>query len=66
MPISSQESTITSHILRIVRMSNKPKATVAPFVSQESKEPDIVHVQVGPKSKCAPKRKRPARKPRHL
>jgi len=31
MPISSQESTLTNHILRIVRMSNKPKATVAPL-----------------------------------
>ena len=64
MPILSQESTITNHIFRIARMPIKPKANIAPFVNEE--KPEIIHVQGGPKLKCAPKHKRPARKPRHL
>jgi len=33
-PISSQQSTITNHILRIARISSKPKVSNAPFVNE--------------------------------
>ena len=46
-PISSQQSTITDHILRIAKVTSKATQTVgriAPFNSQESKQPEVIHV----------------------
>ena len=57
---------MTDQFYRLLKRSINPKKPAAPYMSQESREPEIVQVQVGPKLKCTPKNKRPARKARHL
>ena len=40
--ISSQESTMTDHFYRLLKRSINPKKPAAPYMSQESREPEII------------------------